>query len=167
MSPNLLLLFLLAFAVFAIAHTIVRVSRWPFAAYDLFCEVFPYDLSLYTVVLDDCQGRHYTALPGQVVPIEYCRTNGLIGNVYVRGSDSGRQHRLAQVLLAHLNERPWRIFDEVSPSIRPLPGRKFVRLRIYHAYFRLRHSSSSGDVAEAAIPLKMIFDSNRTGPAAS
>lgn len=166
MSTALLLFLLLSVAAVRIAHTVLRVSRWPIAAYDLFCEVFPNDLHLYTIVLDDCHGRQYSALPGQVVPIEYFRTNGLIGNVYVRSSDTARKHRLALLLLSRLNEQPWSVFDEVAPSIRPLPGRRFVRLRIYSSYFQFDRLAISAPISDQGVPVQVIFDSYATEPLA-
>lgn len=81
----------------------------------------------YGFIVRDSQGERYCVWPGNVIPIEYYRTNSLVANVFLRGDDATKQ-ALCDALLDLLNGGCPSRFDEMLPLVRPRSGRKFVGL---------------------------------------
>lgn len=126
-SYGLIVLFLLFFSV-QFYLTIFGGFLWPFSSHRLFSQQPRNEKLIVQAVLEDTNGNTYVVHPGRVIPIEYCRTSGLVRNIYMNGTNEQKE-QFVKYLLKRLNEAPWRAFDEMFKAIEPKDRASFKTLR--------------------------------------
>jgi hypothetical protein len=152
----LLLAGLLALVAFQITNTVKVRKPWPFTGHNLFSAIFPLELTQFAVVLHDSCGGRVTAVPGEVVPIEYFRLNNLFNDIYIHGSSLQRE-QFARDMLHWLNHSPWRWFDEMYPAIRPPAKSTFIGLQIVIERFDLRRPELASQAKHTGQTVEVLY----------
>lgn len=115
------------------AHTLADRNTWPYCSYNMF-----------SFQAKDVQGQRRVRLvtdrgaalgPAAVwglLPLEFFRVDRIVKKLFVEEDDHGRRDEFCAAVLERLNNRPWRRWDEVKPSLSPPPGHRIVAMELYH-----------------------------------
>ncbi|MFH0244581.1 hypothetical protein ACGRHY_19700 [Streptomyces sp. HK10] len=112
------------------AHTVRDRNRWPVCSNNMFNQVLPERLPQLRVRLRD--GERWGGLRPVygLLPLEFFRVVDICVNVLVENEDREVRDRFCRRVVERLNSRPWRAFDEVHASERPIDPRGFTGLEM-------------------------------------
>jgi|GEM_PF-2321904 len=123
-------------------QTLANRPRWPWVPQNMFAHDLADPVRRLVVALWDSHGNHVLVEPGNVLPVEFFRAQRMLLQVFAPESDDQHKDEFAQRLLARLNDRPWRAWDEVDASARARPGTRFVGFDLALAEFEFERRRS-------------------------
>ncbi len=132
------------------AHALATVRdtrRWPVSPYNMFNRTLPERFPQPRCTLLD--GDRWTSLLPVygLMPLDFFRTVGIMRSVYLECRDPDVQAEFTRLLLAELNERPWRAFDEIRAPHRPSGPEGFRDLQVWEVWIELTATGAGSDPA--------------------
>ncbi|MCR9204606.1 MAG: hypothetical protein NXH75_08525, partial [Halobacteriovoraceae bacterium] len=112
LKKKLLILSVVIFAVFRLSLLFTDTVIWPFWNYSMFAQLYGNKLSLVSVRLTQDNGASIETLSNRIYPIEVFRTFPLHDSVFF-GDESFNRQKFLEIVLDHINDKPWRGFDVI------------------------------------------------------
>lgn len=126
----MLFFFVVSFYGIQIWHTVYNQVNWPFCSHNIYYHRSPLVKDLFCIVLEDNTGRFLSVDPRHTLPIEGYRCGSILRKIFVTNFNAEKKQAFSKLLLERLNQGGWNKFDErFAPAI-PMPGNRFIGLRI-------------------------------------
>ena len=162
MQSQVFLLIVFAVCVLVqLACMLFNKNLWPFVAQSMFAYRYNRFIKCMFVLLIDEIEREVLVLPERVLPVASFRAQRMLIDIFSPGSSELAAGQFAESMLFRLNHNPWRGFDEIEPSVRPLCGKQYIGFKLYMCELDLDlvpDLSSGVGVAEAIIRRHILYE---------